>query len=399
MRLLTGAGADETPFEQDYSQLENTGGPRTSPGFPTGWGMVSNTPFRMWMTWTYNGAHTVPFILAGPGTRDEAGAIRHQYAFVTDLLPTLVELTGVTMPTHRHGVEVRPLDGVSFTDILRDSSAPPARREQYFECWGQRGYYRDGWTASGLHYRRTRFADDRWELHDLTTDPTQANDLSAEHPERLQELKDAFDQAAWDNLVYPFDEHLGLNQRTPADYPDPVAVTVRPGNPRLMNPSRLLAQRSFTIDADLAFDPSDQGVLAAVGSQAYGFVLFVENGCLELEYNYYGQSILLHGGELPAGDHVVGLEAVAPGGNIWNLRLTVDGRQVEARDDVPMIVLSMGTLTADVGLNRGSPVSWRIHESTGCSGTRGRFAASLSHPASTLPTAGRVCGRRYASSH
>src|SRR5581483_11118366 len=104
------------------------GGPRTSIHYPRGWGMASNTPFRLYKGNTFAGGVRVPFILSWPAGLAERG-IRQQYQYVTDLHSTIIELTGVERPTERHGRPAKSVDGVSFTSVLRDPTAPSTRFE------------------------------------------------------------------------------------------------------------------------------------------------------------------------------------------------------------------------------------------------------------------------------
>jgi arylsulfatase len=354
-------------FEMDYALLDQMGGPRTFPDYPAGWGMASNTPFRMYMTWTYAGGHQVPFIVSGPASGAIAGSVRGQYAYVTDVLPTLVEMTAVEMPSERHGVPLRPLDGVSFSRMLRDEDVPSEHEEQYYEVWGQRAFYRDGWSATALHFSRTSFRDDHWELHDLAEDPTQSTDLGEKDPERLEELIEAFDEAAWENQVYPLDERIGLGSLgDPTDVP-PQRWVMRPGMPRIYSANRMIAQRSFHIDVDVHYQPGDQGVLVAHGSQSGGYVLYIEDGKLCLSYNYYGEPYSLATAAPLPGDRIVTLDAAAPGGTTWDMRLLIDGNEAAVAAGWPMLAVVRGSagMGIDVGLNRISPVDWALGERHG----------------------------------
>ena len=152
---------------------------------------------------------------SSPGRRgvdDAGGELRRQYLHVTDVLPTLLELLRHrAMPTERHG---RALSRSAGSELRRDAArrrrSPSTHREQYYEMNGHRGFYRDGWEVVTLHQPLTPFDDDEWELYDLRDDPTELHDLAAEHPERLAELADAWEEAAWANQVYPLDEGSGI---------------------------------------------------------------------------------------------------------------------------------------------------------------------------------------------
>ena len=129
-------------IDVDHSRLDLMGGPQTLPHYPMGWAMVSNTPLRMYKINTHQGGHQVPFIVHWPEGLATAGEIRTQYQHVTDLLPTLAELTGVTIPTAKNGQPLPAPAGASFVDGLADGAAPSTHPEQYYEMIGNRGFYR-----------------------------------------------------------------------------------------------------------------------------------------------------------------------------------------------------------------------------------------------------------------
>jgi arylsulfatase len=131
------------------------------------------------------------------------GELRHQWAYVTDVLPTLLELTGVA-PRGHPGALPRP--GASLVPVLRDPSAVYPHTEQYVELQGHRGYYRDGWEAVTRHRPLTPFGDHEWELYDRRADRGQAHDLAAERPDKVRELAAAWERAGWDDQVFPLDE-------------------------------------------------------------------------------------------------------------------------------------------------------------------------------------------------
>src|SRR5262249_28303563 len=141
----------------------------------------------------------------------------------------------VAPPAARDGRSLKPIIGTSFAHTLADAAAPSRHREQYYEMMGHRGYYRDGWEALTLHQAGTRFSEDHWELYDTQRDPTQTTDLADREAERVGELKEAWERAAWENQVFPLDEAFGLRQRLrpPSDAVFGEPVTLVPGTPTL----------------------------------------------------------------------------------------------------------------------------------------------------------------------
>lgn len=233
-------------------------------------------------------------ILAGPGVAEStddgaAGTWRDQYVHVVDVLPTLLELTGVAAPSERNGKALKAMQGISFAPVLANPAASSARTEQYYEMLGHRGYYRDGWEVVSLHYPLTRFSDEEWELYDLTSDPTETRNLAGAHPDLVAELSQAWDQAAWANQVYPLDEGSGLKylQRPPWNEVYERPVTLTPGTPTLerWRSLQLVMIRSFSVTARISINPSDEGIVMAHGDQGGGYSMWLDAAGVHLTYN------------------------------------------------------------------------------------------------------------------
>ena len=334
--LMSGNAIDLEDLDADLERLDLIGGPRTLSHYPRGWAMASNTPFRLYKINTHAGGHSVPFILSWPdGLPAVVGdalhhPFRHQYAFVTDVLPTLCELTGVDPLTERQGRPVQAPTGSSLLGVLADPSAPSSHREQYLEMTGHRGYYRDGWEVVTRHRPRTPFGDHEWELYDLASDRTEIRDLAAAQPERVRELAGAWEAAALANQVYPLDEGSGLRYLTRPPYEDPYRAPVRllRGTHTLERyRSQLLIQwRSFTVDVELRYRSGDHGILVAHGDQGGGYAFYVDvNGELVYVHNGYGTMTELRAAPVPDGCDAIRLSVTAPGGWQWDVALMVDG--------------------------------------------------------------------------
>ncbi|MCB1013468.1 MAG: hypothetical protein KDB15_17565, partial [Microthrixaceae bacterium] len=172
---------------------------------------------------------------AADGRLGDGGGLRTQYQHVTDLLPTLAELTGIDIVRERHGVPSPPLVGASFAPSLTEAAASSSHGDQYYEMIGHRGFYRDGWSAVTCHQPQTAFSEEAWELHHLAEDPTETRDLAADNPDKLAELQAAWETAAWENQVFPLDEGNFVKSiaRPPWNADLEEAVTILPGTPTL----------------------------------------------------------------------------------------------------------------------------------------------------------------------
>ena len=385
--------------DTDYARIDLLGGPRTLAHYPMGWAMVSCTPFRLYKINTHRGGHSVPFIVNWPARlrasgQGLAGGIRTQYQHVTDVFPTLAELCGVEVPSARLGVSAPEPAGTSFGATIGDPSAPSTHREQYYEMLGHRGYYRDGWSVVTCHRARRPFSQDRWELHNLVTDPTETVDLAEEHPEKLDELMQAWDRAAWANQVYPLDEGNALVRiQHPPWYDDwTTETTLRPGTPTLerWRSQQLIFQKSFEVDVDLKWRPGDAGVLVAHGDQGGGYMLYVEDDRLLLAHNAYGDMTVLDCGPLAKGASAVGLTVENPGRLQWNASVRVDGDTVAEAPGLVSLMAMAPFEGIDVGIDRRSPVSWDVYERHGPFPYTGDLVSVTYRPGEMAPDAGAL---------
>jgi len=402
----------------DHARLDLLGGPRALAHYPMGWAMVSCTPFRLYKVNTHRGGHSVPLIVSWPARTAAAGSVgaeawqltagglRTQYQHVTDVFPTLAELAGADVPAARNGVVSPALAGASFAATLSDEAAESSHREQYFEMNGHRAFYRDGWSAVTCHRRRRPFSDDRWELHNLSDDPTESRDLAAEHPDRLGELRRAWEEAAWANQVFPLDEGNSVNMiMRPPWYGEWAAgVRLRPGTPTLerWRSQQLIFAKSFDVAAEIDWRPGDSGVLVAHGDQGGGYSLYVDDDRLFYAHNAYGDMTVVDCGPLAPGAALVELSVRNAGSLRWDARVSVDGR---AAGEAPGLVglMAMAPFEGiDVGIDRRSPVSWDVYERHGPFGYTGRLTAVDYRPGDLAPDAGvlfldylRETGTRY----
>ncbi|MFC9731673.1 arylsulfatase [Streptomyces roseolus] len=345
---------------------ELIGGPRSLVHYPRGWGMASNTPFRLYKGHTYAGGVRVPFVLSWPeGVRSGrlAPGIRPQYQYVTDIAPTLLELAGIERPERRRHVPVQELDGTSFAPVLADPAHDSTHPEQYCEMTGNRSHYRDGHKLVTLHRPGTPYDDEEWALYDIRTDPTEIHDLAAERPGLVKELSQAWEEAARRNGVFPLPDGSGaLARRNPAEQRLARPLTLLPGTPELerYRSSRLVSLRSFTVEVLL--DEPGEGVLVSHGDQGGGYSLYVEDGRLTFAYNEYGRLQESDAGLLAAGAHEIVLAATAEEGLRWSFTVAVDGEERVAPDSVHQLIGMAPFQGISVGVDRKSPVSWPLYE-------------------------------------
>jgi len=358
-------------IDADHARLDLIGGPQTTPHYPRGWAMAGNTPWRLYKINTHAGGHSVPFVCSWPARwADQADRFRGQYAHVTDLLPTFLDLVGAERPAERNGHALRPLTGSSLRGVLEDAAAPTGHTQQLYEMNGHRGFYRDGWEAVTLHQPMTPFADEEWELYHLAEDPNELHDLRATHPEKLRELADAWEDGAWAGQVYPLDEGSFIKylQRPARSDVYRTPVTIQPGTPTLerWRSVQLIWYRGVTVEVALDVAAGDRGYLFAHGDQGAGYGVYVLDDTLWFVHND-GRGVMreLSGGPLRPGPRRVELVMTAPGQTVWDVALRVDGEVTGELAGVPMLFGMAPFEGIDVGIDRRSPVSWSIYERFG----------------------------------
>jgi arylsulfatase len=392
VHLLQGDDVDA-----DRARLDLLGGPQTTPHYPRGWAMASNTPWRLYKINTHAGGHSTPCIVSWPARLAGAGAagtLRRQYAHITDLLPTLCEAVGIgaDVDRGRNGAEPLPLAGVSVLDTLTDPDAPSEHQVTVEEIHGHRGYYEDGWEIVTLHQPRTPFDDDEWELYDLRADPVELDDRSAAEPERRARMADAWELAAWRNQIYPMDEgsmiKYVLRPERSAIYGEPVTITA--GTPTLerWRSVQLIWFRGVTISVDFDFRAGDQGVLVAHGDQGSGYVLYVLDDELWFAHNDgRGRMRVASAGRLADGTSQLAARLTATGKGVWQIALDVEGEQRAELADVPLLYGIAPFEGIDVGIDRRSPVSWELYERFGPFPYTGALRSVTYEPGESAPDA------------
>ncbi|MFI6211573.1 arylsulfatase [Nocardia brasiliensis] len=339
--------------------------------YPRGWGQASNTPFRFYKGQTFAGGVRVPLLVSWPkGLPRGAGdnGIRHEYAYVTDLAPTLLELAGLRRPSVRNGLPAKDFDGVSAAALLRDPQAATRHTEQYSEMTGHRGFYRDGWKLLSLHEPGADLDGPHWQLFDVRADPTELHDVSDRYPDKVAELAAAWDESAWANTVFPLLTRQDLARRRPEEARLGEPLRLLPGTPTLerYRSQRLIAYRDFTITAELAgYHPGDEGVLVAHGDPLGGYLLYIEDGWLVFGVNSYGRYDSVSTGPLTADIRRISVSATVRPQLRWDFALAIDGvRVARLRDQVQLVGMSPWT-GISVGVDARGPVSWELRERRG----------------------------------
>jgi arylsulfatase len=202
------------------ARLADLGTDQTQPLYQRPWAMASDTPFKFYKLWPYNGGVQTPFLVSWPAEIRKTG-LRAQFVDVIDITPTALDIAGVEAPAVFDGVCQIPLQGKSIRATFHDPNSPNPRDTQYFELWGSRGIWHDGWKAVAIHAPGTDFDTDRWELYHVADDFAEADDLASQYPQKLEELKKLWWSEAAKNGALPLLEAPKGRSRTYAQALEP----------------------------------------------------------------------------------------------------------------------------------------------------------------------------------
>jgi arylsulfatase len=355
--------------------LDALGGPKVDNMYHAGWAWAGDTPLRYTkLIASHFGGTRNPMAISWPARIKPDKTPRSQFHHVNDVVPTIYEILGITPPKVVDGFPQDPIDGTSMAYTFADANAPGHKHTQYFDNNGSRGIYHDGWYACtfgpltpwltvspGLATWDS--SKDVWELYDLRTDFSQADDLAAKEPKRLEEMKALFLKEAKANNVFPIGAGIWLRihpedrVKTPYTSWQFDATTTR--MPEFTAPGLGRESNHVTVDADLGENAS--GVLYALGGASGGLTLYMDQGQLVYEYNMMiiERYTARTQEKLAPGKHRIEVDTtIAKPGAPAEVVLTVDGNEV-GRTTVQRTVPAAFTAseTFDVGVDLGSPVS------------------------------------------
>ncbi len=370
-------GIPEDP-EWILDHIDDLGSARCENHFNLAWAWALDSPFQ-WMKQiaSHFGGTRNAMAVQWPRCIKDAGALRSNFHHVTDIFATLLDAAGIEAPSHVNGLAQMPIDGVSMVPVMESASAPENHVTQYFEMFGNRAIYHDGWIASCFHGRLPwkRFdsvpfdgPQEKWELYDIRNDFSQGRDLAAERPDKLAELQQLFDEEARRNNVYPLKEpgqtfgakfavHDSLRGTTKMTY---TAAHQRMPERSVVN----LKNCSFRITADITVPAGGcEGVIAAQGGNMAGWSLYVgPDGRPRYHYNWLGHEhyVAVSGTALAPGRHTVVIEHAYDGGmgGGGDSVMSLDGvpvGHVRVEKSVP-VIFSISGETFDVGMDSGAAV-------------------------------------------
>jgi arylsulfatase len=360
--------------------IDKWGGPETFPHMAAGWAVAFDSPF----SWTkqvasdFGGTRNGVVIHWPQGIKDKGG-LRSQFSHVIDIAPTILEAAGLPEPKSVNGTVQTPIEGKSLVYAFSDAKAKERHTTQYFEMFGNRGIYHEGWFARTIHrapWQTTGLpplTSDVWDLYEVGKDFSLTNNLAATNPKKLKELQALFMKEAKKYHVLPIDDRtIERTNPTLAGRPDVLgsrtSLTLYEGMEGMLeNTFMNIKNRSSKITAELDIPAGGaNGAILAQGGRFGGWSLFMKDGKPAYTYNFLGleRYTLTAPAALPTGPATVILDFAYDGGGVGKggkATLLVNGKPVaETRVEKTQPNIFSADETADVGIDNQTPVALGI---------------------------------------
>ena len=371
--------AVDMPVDLQLKFYNVLGSDLTTPHMSVAWSWAFDTPFK----WTkqvasFFGGTRQGMAISWPGHIKDVGGIRSQFHHIIDIVPTILEAAGIQAPETVDGIKQAPIEGVSmaYTFDSANANAPSKRQTQYFEMFGNRALYHDGWIAAtvppqppwlmGTAKMPDLMTGYKWELYNIADDYSENNDLAAQHPDKLKELQGLFMDEAGKYQVLPLDNSIlerglaprpsAIAGRTEFTYDHEVSGLPVGNAPNILT-------KSFSITAAVEVPAGGgEGVLVTEGGRFGGYGLYLLKGKPVFTYNFLAlERFRWEGaGALAAGKHTIvfdfkydGPGLAKPGTGV----LSVDGKEV-AKKTIPHTIPALLTLdeSFDVGVDSRTSV-------------------------------------------
>jgi len=305
------------------------GSESTYPHFAAGWAVAMDSPFSYTkqVASDFGGTRNGMFIHWPAGIKAK-GEMRSQFGHVIDIAPTVFEVAKIPSPKMVNGIEQDPIEGTSLVYSFNDAKAKEKHTVQYFEMFGNRALYQDGWYARTIHRPAWKpkplrpLQEDIWELYNTNSDFSLANNVASNNESRLKSMQELFMKEAEKFHVLPIDDRL--LERTNAELM---------GRPTVMGNRNSvtygegmkgmgidvfidLRGKSYTITAEVAINDNGNGVIVCQGGRFGGLSFYIKDGKPAFTYNYLGMGStqIIADQPLKAGNYKLVYEFVSDGG-------------------------------------------------------------------------------------
>jgi arylsulfatase len=357
--------------------IDRWGDKSTFPHMAAAWAVAFDSPFR----WTKQvasdfGGTRNGMVIHWPQGIKQGGGMRTQFGHVIDIAPTVLEAASLPEPTTVNGTKQTPIEGKSLLYTFNEADAPERHTTQYFEMFGNRAIYHEGWFARTIHRAPWQtsgmqpLTSDVWELYHVEEDFSLANNLASEQPDKVKEMQSLFMAEAAKYHVLPIDDRT-IERMNPklAGRPDLLggrtSLTLYEGMEGMMeNTFMNVKNRSKTITAEVEVPQGGaSGAVLVQGGRFGGWSLHMREGKPGYEYNWLGleRYVVESPDALPAGEHTIKLDFAYDGGGPGKggmATLFVNGKKVaEKRVEKTQPNIFSADETADVGIDNQTPVA------------------------------------------
>ncbi len=362
----------------DYmlNYYDDWGGPNTYPHFAAGWAVCFDSPF-MWtkqVASNYGGTRN-GMVVHWPDGIEGKGEIRTQWHHVIDVVPTVLLACKLPQPRVVDGIPQKPIEGVSMLYSFNNSNAPDRHKTQYFEMFGNRGIYFNGWFAGTVHQKpwasaETSFIEDKWELYHVEEDFSMAHNLADTYPDVVERLRGVFRAEALKYNVLPLDDRLQeILDPTVAGRPDLMfgrkSLTLYEGMGSLLENDFInVKNSSIEIIAEIESDGNNaNGVIVQQGGRFGGWSLYVKDNKPAYAYNYLGLDLssVVGKSKLPKGKSTIRLDFAYDGGTPGSggeATLYINGKKEgSVRIEKTECCIFSGDETANVGMDKETMVT------------------------------------------
>jgi len=371
---LAAIQAVDIPVEDQLKFYDVWGSAQTTPHMSVAWSWAFDTPFK----WTkqvasFFGGTRQGMVMSWPGHITDVGGIRSQFHHIIDIVPTVLDATGIQAPVMVNGIGQKPIEGISmkYTWDKANANAPSTRTTQYFEMFGNRAIYHDGWVAAtpppqppwlmGTGKMPEVLNGYRWELYNIANDYSENNDLAAKYPDKLKELQELFLVEAQKYQVFPLDNSIlarilaprpsAVAGRTEFSYAGEISGVPEGNAPNIIG-------KSFSITAEVEIPQGGaEGMLNTLGGRFGGYGLYMVKGKPVFTYNllaverfrWEGQEAVTPGKHTIVFDFKYDGPGMAKGGTGV---LSMDGKEI-ARKAIPHTIPALMTIdeSFDVGVD------------------------------------------------
>jgi arylsulfatase len=369
------SGVPETVPDM-LKHYDEWGSESTYPHFAAGWAVAMDVPFSYTKQVASDfGGTRNGMIIHWPAGIQAKGELRSQFGHVIDIAPTVYEIAKIPAPSMVNGISQDPIEGTSLAYTFNDAGAAEQHTIQYFEMFGNRGVYQDGWFARTIHRPAWKqkpdntLQEDQWELYNTKEDFSLANDLSAQNTDKLKAMQDLFMAEAEKYHVLPLDDRLlertnALLMGRPTVLGDRTSMTLGEGMKGMGVDVFLdLRNTSYTITAAVEVNAGGNGVIVCQGGRFGGLSFYMKSGKPAFSYNYLGMEStqIISAQALKPGKYQLVYDFAYDGGGMGKGgvgTLTVNGEKVAEKriEKTQPGIFSVDDL-ADVGTDDGTHVA------------------------------------------